>query len=444
MEESISFVNKPDIEDSITNEEAIPMLQSSDIDSLSDDDIDDASNRQVPNPSLIRIATWKVTVNIVDYLLGVEVLAMPYAVAKGGITAVLFLFVIPLIYWYANKVIIGCLYDQGGQIQKKTRARATWKDIGEVLSPKYGGFVVIFLQNFTLFVASITDLIACGSLMLHILPSWPVTQAIWCAIATLLAFPTTFIKSYGEMAWLSVFSIVTISGSIGVIFWQSVANVDKWDITAIFFWDSEGVLISLGILLYSCAYFELIPSLEGCMEQRAQIGKSMAWAMLIVGGVNVTISLGAFLCFGFDTDEIVINNLPSGPIRTIIVIGFEISLLVSFSMPLQPIFLLVEESGIFQNLCSKCSYWFCYISLRIFIVSATLAMAILIPHFALMSFIDGVATSPVLAFIIPCLVYCKVRRYQLNTLENATLSFLFAFGVAVIVLSVVLFIAKAI
>lgn len=443
MKESCSVIDKPDGDSSTDEEAAILELQSSDVDSSSDDEVN--GNKLAPYPSPVKIPTWKATINIASYTLGVGMLAMPYAVAQGGITAILFLFIIPFIYWYANKVIIECLYDQDkpGRLGR-ARVRTNWKEIGEVLSPKYGGFIVIFLQNFILFIVSTSYLILCGSLMVHILPSLPISQALWTCIAAILVSPTTLFKSYSQIAWLSVFGIVTLFATVGAIVWQSMAHLDQWDINAILFWDSEGVLMSLGILLYSYAFFELTPSIEDSMENRSQLGQSMAWALLIAASVNIPFSLCAFLWFGFNTDEIVVNNLPSGPIHISIVTGFIISFLFSYALPLQPAFLLLEESKTFERLSTKFSYSFCSIVLRISIVSLTLILAVLIPHFALMSFFDGSLISPILAFIIPCTVYFKLRRHQLNACQVTALSFLFVFGVVVVSLSIILFFAKAI
>ncbi|KAL9978690.1 hypothetical protein ACROYT_G016238 [Oculina patagonica] len=269
-----SVIDKPD-DVIITDEEAaILELQSTDIDSSSDDEVD--GNKLSPYSSPIKIPTWKATINIASYTLGVGMLAMPYAVAQGGITAILFLFVIPFIYWFANKVIIECLYDQDkpGRLER-ARVRTNWKEIGEVLSPKYGGFIAIFLQNFILFIVSTSYLILCGSLMAHILPSLPISQALWTCITAIIVFPTTLFKSYSQIAWLSVFGIVTLFATVGAIIWHSMAHMDQWDITVILFWDSEGVLMSLGILLYSYAFFELTPSIENSMENRSQLGQDL-------------------------------------------------------------------------------------------------------------------------------------------------------------------------
>lgn len=425
---------------SITDEQIILDLQSSDVESSSDDEVN--ATKLAPCPSPVKIPAWKATINIVSYTLGVGMLAMPYAVAHGGIAALLFLFIIPFIYWCANKVIIECLYDQ--HKKGRARVRATWKEIGEVLSPNYGGFIVIFLQSFILFIVSSSYLILCGSLMLHILPSLPINQALWTCIAAILVSPTALFKSYSQIAWLSLFGMVTLFATVGVIVWQSMAHMDQWDITAILFWDNEGVLMSLGILLYSYAFFELTPSLEGSMENRAQLGQGMAWALLVAASVNIPFSLCAFLWFGSDTDEIVVNNLPPGPIHKTIVTGFVLSFLFSYALPLQPAFLLLEESKTFERLSTKFSYSLCYTVLRISIVSFTLILAVLIPHFALMSFFDGSLISPFLAFIIPCMVYFKLRRHQLNACQITALSFLFVFGVIVVLLSILLFFAKAI
>lgn len=427
----------------MTKDEAMIInVLSSEVDQSSSDD-ETGEEKSVLSPSPIRTSTWKTTINIASYTLGVGVLAMPYAVMKGGVTAILFLFIVPFIYWWANKIIIECLYESENQA-RSARVRSTWKEIGEVLSPKYGGIIVVFLQNFILFLVSSSYLVLCGSLMVNILSSLPVTQAMWTCIATVLVFPTAFLKSYSQIAWLSVFCVVTLIVTVGTIVWQSVAHIEKWDIGAILFWDNQGVLVSLGTLLYSYAYFELIPSVEDSMLHREELGRSMAWAMLIIGMVNIPFSVCAFLWFGFDTDEIVINNLPAGPVHTSIVAGFVISFLFSYALPLQPAFLLFEESEIFQNLSRKFSFSFCFFVTRFTVVCFTLVLAILIPHFALLSSFDGGTVSPVLAFIIPCSVYFKLRRHELSAFQITALSFLFIFGVTVTTLSGGLFFAKAI
>ena len=439
MTERSSLINKPD-KDSSTDEEAILELQSSDVDSSSDDDAN--GNKLTPYPSKAKISTWKATISIASYTLGVGMLAMPYAVAQGGITAILLLFIIPFIYWYANKVIVECLYDQDKG--RRARVRTNWKGIGEVLAPKYGGCIVIFLQNFILFIVSTSYLILCGSLMVHILPSLPINQALWTCIAAILVSPTALFKSYSQIAWLNLFGIVTLFATAVATVWQSLEHVDQWDLTSILFWDNQGVLMSLGILLYSYAFFELTPSIEDSMENRAQFGHAMAWALLIAASVNVPFSLCAFLWFGFNTDGIVVNNLPPGPVHISIVIGFLISFLFSYSLPLQPAFLLLEDSETFANLSTKFSHSLCYVVLRISVVCFTLILAVLIPHFALMSFFDGSFISPFLAFIIPCMVYFKLRRNQLNACQITALSFLFVFGVIVVFFSIFLVLFKAV
>ena len=60
----------------------------------------------------------------------------------------------------------------------------------------------------------------------------------------------------------------------------------------------EGVIISLGIILYGYAFFELIPSVEDNMKNRPQLGQAMAWTFLIAAMINVPFSILAFLWFG--------------------------------------------------------------------------------------------------------------------------------------------------
>ena len=92
-----------------SDEETVLELQSSDAESSSDDEsvssenyIETESAASLPEGTS---STWKATMNLINYIEGVGLLALPYSIKKGGITAVISLFLLPIITWYAGKVL---------------------------------------------------------------------------------------------------------------------------------------------------------------------------------------------------------------------------------------------------------------------------------------------------------------------------------------------------
>ena len=388
---------------------------------------EDIGTNASQDPSPTGLSVWKLTLNIANYITGIGFLATPFAIMKGGIGALLALCFIPCVYWYAHIIIIECLYDYDQDLGR-VRARSGWKQIGEVLSPKYGGAFLLFLQNFILYFISMSYLVACGSLMVNILPWIPVTEVMWICLAAIIVLPTTFLKSYEELAWLSTLGIIVLAVAAGAVIFFALEQINQWDFTTLLFWNTDGFFIAVGIILSGYAYYEILPSLENSMADKNKLGMSMVFSFLMVALIKISFSLCAFLLFGFKLDEIFVNNIPSGPFRISLVVGFIISFLLSYALPLQPIFQSLEDNVTLASFSSKIPYHIYYAILRICIVFLTTIGAILCPRFGLIvSFAGGVLCS-VMAFIIPCSVYLKLHRHQLKMYQIISTVLLFVFG----------------
>ena len=171
-----------------SDEETVLELQSSDAESSSDDESVSSENcietESAASPEGTS-STWKATMNLLNYIEGVGLLALPYSIKKGGITAVISLFLLPIISWYAGKVLVESLYNNDEK-KRKIRVRSTWKEIGDAIYPKYAGKIVAWNQHIGFVLAAVGYLILCGSLTSHALPTVPLSQTSWTCFAALL------------------------------------------------------------------------------------------------------------------------------------------------------------------------------------------------------------------------------------------------------------------
>ena len=214
-----------------SDQETVLELESSDAESSSEDESVSSEN-DIKTESAASAegtcSTWKATMNLINYVEGVALLALPYSIKKGGITAVISLFVLPINYWYAGKVLSESLYD-GDEKKGKIRARSTWKEIGDAIYPKYAGKIVARTQDIGFVFIAVSYLILCGSLTSHALPTIPLSQTSWTCFAALLILPTMFLKSYSQIAWLSTISIVAIGLTTALTVWYGLENIGNWD-----------------------------------------------------------------------------------------------------------------------------------------------------------------------------------------------------------------------
>ena len=210
-----------------SDEETVLELQSSDAESSSDDESvsseNDIKTESAASPEGTS-STWKATMNLINFIEGVALLALPYSIKKGGITAVILLFLLPINYWYAGKLLADSLYNSDEK-KGKIRVRSTWKEIGDAIYPKYAGKIVAGTLTCGFVFVAVNYLILCGSLTFHALPTVPLSQTSWTCFAALLILPTMFLKSYSQIAWLSTICIVAIGLTTALTVWYGLENI---------------------------------------------------------------------------------------------------------------------------------------------------------------------------------------------------------------------------
>ena len=320
-------------------------------------------------------------VNIVNFIEGLGFLALPFALTEGGIVVMVAFFIIPVCLWYTGKVLIECFYDTDEK-QRRIRARSTFKELGEILLPKYGGYIVTAFVQLDLYLAPVSYLILCGSLMSHALPSVPLTVIAWTCIAGVAVFPTTFLKSLSDIAWLSVVSVIALISVLISILWYGVKHMDEWNLDTILFWDSEGVSIGLPILIYGYGALPILPSVEESMHEKHKFALALALAYAITTVIKVIFSVFAFVSFRSNTNQVILNNLPEGPMRMSISFVFVIFCVLSYVLPLCPVFDFLQTFTAIETVSSRMPL-LGPLLIRIIVVLSTILIAILVPKFAL-------------------------------------------------------------
>lgn len=422
--------SKSETLDELDDAAIVALLQSSDADSSSKDDVTPISSKSQHQPSPGDASMWKATINIE----GVGFLALPYTLRKGGIAAILAFLIVPIILWYTGKIFIDCLYDDEKKT-KRTRARSTIKDVGDILSPKYGGYIVSGCVQVDVFLLSVSYLVLCGSLMHHALPTVPITQLQWTCIAGVLVLPTTFLNSLSQIAWLSTVSVFALVAAAGAVIWYGAEHKHEWDLGTILFWDTEGIFVSLSIILYSYASLPILSHVEESMAKETKFSTALALAHVINALMKLSFSLFGFLSFGVNTDEAILNNLPPGTLHITGSSVFFLSCILSYVLALYP----VIDS--FDNLTTRIQNnekpsLFLFALIRVILVFFTVLIAILVPHFALISFL-GSSNAPFVLYIFPCIAHLKLKYKQLQGYEICIDVFLVFFGIIVAIFEIV-------
>ena len=196
-------------------------------------------NRSLPHSPCDNMPFWKPVVNIVNFMEGLGFLALPYAVKQGGIAVIVAFFLIPVCLWYTGKVLIECLYDEDEK-QRRVKVKSTFKDLGEILEPKYEGNVVTALFNVELF--SGFGFLPCYLRISH--ETRPTNGSRHSNRLDMHCRGRSFSNNVPQ---------VLVSVLMSVL-WYGAEHVDAWNVESILIWDSEGGGSRIGVPILIYAY----------------------------------------------------------------------------------------------------------------------------------------------------------------------------------------------
>ena len=422
--------------DKIEDAEIVTLLQSSDAESSSDDELNPTTNKTASKDSSPGDSSvWKTAANLVNYIEGIGFLTVPYALKEGGIVALLAFIIIPIILWYVEKILTECLYDEDEK-GKKRRVRSDFKDLGDALLPKYGGYVVSCVIQIQVFLLSVSYLVLCGSVMRKTLPSVPITEVSWIAITGVLVLPTAFLNSLSQIAWLSVFSVFALVVVVVSVVWYVAEHTYEWDLGTILFWDNEGVVASLSIILFSYGIYIVVPSVEKSMVEKAKFGKALALAYVVSVLMKLSFSMCAFLSFGTNTDQVVLNNLPPGPVHITVGCFFAVNCVLTYALAIYPLVQVMDNSFTTRIQCDQLPTFLPSAVVRIIIVFLTVLVAILVPDFSIIVTFMGCTVESLTGYIFPFALHLKLKYQQLKIYQVFLESVLLVFGVLITIFGI--------
>ena len=415
--------------DELEDAEILTLLQSSDAESSSDNELVLPPNKKVSSdPSSGDSSVWKASANLFNFMEGIGFLALPYALKEGGITAMVMFILIPIIMWYIGTVLTECLYDEDEK-GNKHRVRSGYKDLGDVLLPKYGGYIVSCIIQLDVFLMAVSYLVLFGSVMRHDHPSVAITERMWIGIAGGLVLPTVFLKSLSQIAWLSATSVIALIVVVVSVVWHGAKNTNEWDLSTLMFWDTEGVVTSLSILLYSYYAHPIIPSVEGSMADKAKFGTALTLAYVVSTSMKVSFAVFAFLSFGANTYPVILNSLPSGPVHITVGSFFALNCILSYSLGIYPVIESVHKSLTTPIQNDKIPDFVTNAVIRVTVVVLSVVVAILVPRFFLIvSFIGGILDPPA-CYIFPIVLRFKLKYKRLKIHQVCVDTFVVIFGV---------------
>ena len=286
---------------------------------------------------------WKAVVNLTSDIEGTGLLALPYVIAQSGLVAIAALVIVPFITYYTGTILIDCLYDNN-DAGERIRVRSNYRELGEACSPRFGGSIVLAIQLIDLFLLASLYLVLCASLASGIFPDSPLSDKVWMLIAASVGLATIFVKTLSQIAWFSLLSVIALLVVVVAVLAYGIAHHSTWVLGDILVWDVDGVPVSLAIIIFSYFCHPVLPGVEASMVNKSQFRTMLALSYLFVAILKVTFSVCAFLSFSSNIQDVIVNSLPVGVIRSLVNAFLILNVMFSYPFRVITIIQAIEES----------------------------------------------------------------------------------------------------
>ncbi|CAI0448015.1 unnamed protein product [Linum tenue] len=342
--------------------------------------------------------------NGLNALSGVGILSIPFALSQGGWLSLALLLLVAVLCFYTGLLLKRCM-DSDLHIR-------TYPDIGERAFGYKGRALVSIFLYMELYLVAVEFLILEGDNLDKLFPHTAFRigsleiggKEAFILLSGLVILPTTWLKSLGVLAYVSVGGVLASIVLAVCVFW--VGAVD-----GVGFHESgrilrlEGLPTAISLFTFCYCGHAVFPTLCNSMKDRTQFSK-----VLLVCFVVSTLSYGSmavmgYLMYGEHLKSQVTLNLPIAKISSQVAIYTTlVNPVAKYAVIIGPVATAVEEKFVFENSRALC------ILVRTVILISTVIVALTVPFFGYVMAFIGSSLSVIASLILPCLCYVRINK----------------------------------
>ncbi|KAG6573616.1 Amino acid transporter AVT1J, partial [Cucurbita argyrosperma subsp. sororia] len=347
---------------------------------------------------------FRTCLNAINVLSGVGLISIPFALSQGGWTSLIALFILAIICYFMGILLHRCM-----EVKPQIK---TYPDIGALAFGKMGRVIVSIFVYLELYLFAVDLLILGGDSLEKLFPNWGLKvgalrvdgRKTYMMLTALLILPTTWVKSFGALAYVSFGGLLASIVLVGCVVWAGVADhVGFQQRGVVFRLRGFPTAISLYTFCY-CAHV-VFPTLRSSMTKKTHFPKVLLVSFSLSTLTYGLMAILGYLMYGQNVETQIALSLPQHKINTKIAIFTTLIYPLSkYASIIYPIAQAIEDAS------PLCATRLMSIIIRTLLLLTTVVVAIAVPFFAYVMAFIGAFTGVATTILIPCICYLKINE----------------------------------
>ena len=370
-------------------------------------------------------------------ILGTSLLSIPYCLKLAGIWGLILIFLIGVFTTISASILAECQYQVSCRRFKNKRIHSNFVDMCAACFSSKGKYVMEILVYLSVArnVAVIILLADLTEELLVTLPFLRYDKSILPVLWSVAVLPLLFISKVSKLAWFTFIGMILYLLSIAAMFGIFMTTAHSWRYRSIpMHWDLKAVGISSGIIINSYAVHMNLPSLEGSMKKPSSYALVSNVSFVLNICIKLAFGICGFLSYNDNTCDEITRNIDTQGLSGLsyAIKGSQI-VFAYFTIPLQShvVFELIDLKirHHFPFFSGKDQWW--TLLSRLIVITASLLVALLIPHFGIAVSLIGSVRGSLIALVLPPLFYIRLKTHSTTKIKLYFCYFTASFGLLV-------------